>query len=161
MKRDMVFWLALLALAGGGGAVVYQKIRGLRNNNPGNIRSSKGTTWVGQTGVDSKGFVVFSSMEYGVRAVAIILRNYVSKYGLQTVAQIINRWAPPSENDTAAYTQFVAGVVGVEPGAPVDWLNDDEAMRLLIRAISRQENGPPALLAVSDATIQRGLSMAA
>lgn len=80
--------------------------RGVRNNNPFNIRRS-GTRWQGKlySGKD-KSFEVFTSMEYGIRAGIITLRTYVRVHKLTSVKAIISRFAPASENDTTGYISF-------------------------------------------------------
>ena len=87
--------------------------RGLRNNNPGNIRLTK-TVWAGQIipGTD-RSFCQFQTMAYGYRAMLMTLRNYRRKHGCQTVADFIRRWAPPVENDTAAYIRSVCRTLQV------------------------------------------------
>lgn len=79
--------------------------RGIRNNNPLNIRL--GDNWQGlrQEQTD-KAFCQFISMEYGLRAAFIILFNYLKKK-VDTPDKIIKRWAPPSENKTESYIEFV------------------------------------------------------
>jgi hypothetical protein len=121
--------------------------RGIRNNNPGNIVRS-GVSWVGmspdQSG-DSR-FIVFSAPEYGIRAMARVLKNYIAG-GYTTVQQIINRWAPPIENDTSAYVNAVASSMGVYPTAQID----ASFLEPLIAAIIQHENGQqpydPSLIA--------------
>lgn len=81
--------------------------------NPGNIRT--GQPWQGLADEqDDTGFCTFESAEYGIRAIMVILDNY-AKQGINTVQGIINRWAPPTENDTGAYIADVAQRVGVKP----------------------------------------------
>lgn len=75
----------------------------IARNNPFNIRS--GSAWRGRCG-DRKGFVEFSTLEYGVRAWLILMRNYRVR-GFRTIRQIISRFAPPTENDTERYIEFV------------------------------------------------------
>lgn len=88
------------------------KPRGVRNNNPGNIRKSS-DQWQGQvTGFDVA-FVAFDTPENGFRAMAKILLNYYRVYRLRTLRDIITRWAPPSENDTRNYVAYVAGQTGI------------------------------------------------
>ena len=74
--------------------------RGLRNNNPGNIDKGR-DEWEGQElpGDDPR-FCTFTSMAYGCRALIRTLMTYRMKHGLSTVREIINRWAPPVENNT-------------------------------------------------------------
>jgi hypothetical protein len=111
--------------------------RGLRNNNPGNIRHSS-TEWDGMSEeqTDSE-FVQFDSPVMGIRAMTRILRTYRLRYNLKTVSEIIMRWAPPNENDTPAYIDFVADQIRV--GA--DDLLTFEDYYGLVKAIIKFENG--------------------
>lgn len=86
--------------------------RGIRNNNPGNIRYGAYAKSHGATGGDSLGFAIFKSMEDGVEAAYDLIKGYVSR-GYDTIASIIKRYAPSSENDTAAYTAYVAKKTGI------------------------------------------------
>ena len=80
---------------------------GVRNNNPGNIRHST-SPWRGKVaGGGYKGFEVFTEERWGLRAMLIILRNYMTRYHLQTVPEIIHKYAPPSENATDRYVESV------------------------------------------------------
>jgi hypothetical protein len=101
------------------------------NCNPGNIRFSKTNQWEGQTG-SNKGFAVFKSPEYGARAAFKLLK----KRDGQTVSQIINAWAPPSENSTNNYIQFVCKQTGLTKNEKID--SDSEREKLL-NAIARME----------------------
>ena len=76
------------------------------NMNPLNIRFDRKTNWFGSRLKDRKGFVQFAAFSYGYRAAVMILRSY-AKRGLKTVPQIIETWAPRSENDTEAYIKTV------------------------------------------------------
>ena len=76
------------------------------NMNPLNIRFDRKTNWFGSKLKDRKGFVQFAAFSYGYRAAVMILRSY-AKRGLKTVPQIIETWAPRSENDTEAYIKTV------------------------------------------------------
>ena len=86
--------------------------RGIRNNNPGNIR--KGCKWKGLKFYQKDPcFCQFIAMRWGVRAMLVTLRTYVTKYKLKTIPRIINRWAPPEDNNnTLAYVKKVARDVG-------------------------------------------------
>lgn len=112
-----------------------KKPRGIRNNNPLNIRIS-GDNWQGANGDDGE-FVTFETPEKGIRAAARILKNYRDKYGLKSVGQIITRWAPPTENNTASYIKNVAKKVGIS--ANEDLL--DYEYQSLISAMIYHENG--------------------
>ena len=111
--------------------------RGIRNNNPGNIRH--GIDWDGLDKDQSKDeeFSQFSTPEYGIRAMFKILKTYNDKYNLNTIEGIINRWAPPIENDTEAYIDFVSSKVG-KNGSEV--LNEKDYISL-VQAIIHMENG--------------------
>jgi hypothetical protein len=129
--------------------------RGIRNNNPGNIRKS-GDAWQGLADIQpDTEFFSFADPVYGIRALAKILRNYRDRYGLNTVQGIINRWAPPVENNTGAYVRMVASKVGVAPTEPLTW--DAGQMRRLVSAIIQHENGQNPY---SMATITDGISRA-
>lgn len=81
--------------------------RGIRNNNPANIR--RGCNWKGLAKVQTdREFCQFDTMTWGVRALLVTLRTYVVKHHLHTVREIITRWAPPSDgNNTEKYIKFV------------------------------------------------------
>ncbi len=92
--------------------------RGLRNNNPLNIRRSK-DHWRGQCPQQTDpAFCQFESLEYGWRAAFVLLTSsYYQRHHLRTLRAIITRWAPPVENDTAAYITYVAHHTGFDPDA--------------------------------------------
>lgn len=134
-------------------STVVKLTRGIRNNNPGNIRHSS-AQWVGKAANQTdNSFVSFTDAVYGLRALAVTLRTYFTKYGLNTVRGIINRWAPPSENDTGAYVNAVAKAVGVSPDAPLSFARD---VPLLIAAIVKHENGTQPY---SSDTIAKAISL--
>ncbi|EPS1557821.1 structural protein [Proteus mirabilis] len=86
--------------------------RGERNNNPGNIRH--GSKWQGLSAQQTdKDFCQFVSPEYGIRAIYKLLQTYQNKYELNTVESIIDRYAPPNENNTAGYINRAAKDIGV------------------------------------------------
>lgn len=115
--------------------------RGIRNNNPGNIRWGQNWQGLKENGKEQdSSFCVFQSPEYGIRALAKLLRNYQSLYGLNTSRKIIGRYAPPNENQTQAYIQSVAQQLGIQPDSIVD-LNEETTLLIFIKAIIRFENG--------------------
>ena len=105
--------------------------RGIRNNNPLNIRKSA-DKWQGlSTLQEDREFFKFVSMEYGWRAAFVILcRTYYGKYKLKTIRDIVTRWAPPKENNTPAYIRHVSDYTGIGPDRdlgdpkthPTNWL---------------------------------------
>jgi len=109
--------------------------RGIRNNNPLNIRWYAINNWVGQVGKDESGFCIFDKPENGLRAAFILLRK-----GPRTVKGIVERWAPPNENDTQAYIDFVCKRLGVQADNHL-YLTVDDVMVALAKAIVRYENG--------------------
>ncbi|MFI2870524.1 hypothetical protein ACH69B_21810 [Klebsiella aerogenes] len=126
------------AVAGGGEASADGP-RGVRNNNPGNLEASSSNPWVGQTGSDGR-FAKFETPEHGIRALGRNLLSY-QRQGIDTVSDIINRWAPPSDNnDTAAYIKSVCAQLGVKADQPLDASNPD-TLQALCAAIIKHENG--------------------
>lgn len=131
-------------------AKLFHELRGLRNNNPGNIDYHAPNPWQGldkDKPTDGR-FCRFISPEYGIRAMARVLKNYTKRDGLpgvggpgiDTVREVINRWAPPSENVTSAYIAQVAKALGVMPDTPIN-IADRAVMLLLVESIIRHENG--------------------
>lgn len=117
--------------------------RGLRNNNPGNIRLS-GVKYVGEkTPSTDRAFKQFRTKAYGYRAMFVILRTYYNRYHLRTISSMIRRWAPESENDTRAYINHVAAWSGIGVADVVD-IKNREQMCAIVAAMSRMENGTRA-----------------
>lgn len=138
---SLVITVGVLMLLLGGGYAVYTATRGLRNNNPGNIVYDPNVAWEGLATPPSDGkFAVFINPTYGIRALAVTLETYASKYGLNTVDGIINRWAPPTENDTEAYKKDVAAELGVTSSTPLNMTASGDLPNL-VTAIIRHENG--------------------
>ncbi len=128
---------------------------GIRNNNPGNIRRTD-DPWEGLSeNQDDERFFTFDSPEYGVRAMARLLRNYQRNYNLKTVEEIINKWAPANENDTESYIEHVLQQLGIPPHSGVN-LEDDGLLTRLIKVMIRHENGGDF---IDDNTIQNGISL--
>ena len=98
----------------------------------------------------------FSAPMFGIRALAVILRNYQRKHGLKTIRAIIARWAPPSENDTEAYVAAVARATGFAADAALD-LEDPTTLAALVEAIIEHENGEQPY---SDALIEQAVASA-
>jgi hypothetical protein len=129
--------------------------RGIRNNNPGNIRW--GDDWRGLVPADQRtdpDFCQFIAPVYGVRAIGKILLSY-RRRGLNTVRSIIATWAPPIENDTGAYAAHVAEQCGVTPDEYLPASANGYAA--LVKAIIQHENGQQPY---SDNTIADALKLA-
>lgn len=133
--------------------------RGFRNKNPGNIDYNPANRWQGQVGIETTGspprFAVFESHEFGIRALAALLTTYQDRHNLRSVHQIINRWAPGNENDTASYVRAVCQKIGVGPNDALD-LRTYAHMRPLVEAIITHElGGQPYTDAVLDEGLRR------
>lgn len=113
--------------------------RGVRNNNPLNIRI--GNTWLGEVPnpTDSE-FEQFVSIRYGLRAAFVILRRYIRRYQRNTPARIISAWAPSSENNTEKYINTVCKRSGIAPGEIIDY-DDVVKMVRLVAAMAYVECG--------------------
>ena len=121
-------------------------MRGLRNNNPGNIRNSD-TLWKGEvTPSADRSFKQFTTMAYGYRAMIRLLQNYSRLNGCHTLRAMISRWAPPSENDTRSYISTVAHLTGIDPDRRIN-VADHDTMCSLAAAMSYVENGVKAVMA--------------
>ena len=130
--------------------------RGIRNNNPGNIRLTN-IQWQGMQGAQNDpAFIQFIDPVYGFRAMTRILRNY-QRRGLVTLRDMLNTYAPKSENDTNAYVDFVAKRIKVSPDVPLDL-----ALHLfpLLKAITEFENGSRFADFYDNETIQEGIALA-
>ena len=124
------------------------KTRGIRNNNPLNIRRSA-DRWVGARAEQTDpSFVQFQSMAYGYRAAWKTLQSYYRRFcSLSqpfTVRTIITRWAPPSENDTEAYIKNVlrlSGIGGKENLLPPENASGYHRISRLVAAMTCVECG--------------------
>lgn len=117
--------------------------RGLRNNNPLNIRKSTDLFQGEITPSGDSQFKQFETIAYGYRAAMRIISNYHRIYCLRTIRQIIGRWAPENENDTEAYVQLVSSYSGIPADHPID-INNREQVIPIIAGMSKVENGREA-----------------
>ena len=117
--------------------------RGLANRNPGNIRRSA-VRYRGEVQPSrDPAFKQFETMAWGYRAIFVLLDTYRVRHGLRTLAEMIARWAPPTENRTDAYIRAVAERTGIPADRPLDTRNR-ATMIPVAAAISRVENGVDA-----------------
>ena len=135
---------------------------GIDNNNPGNIEYD-GTDWLGLEGRGRTGrFCRFKTPAHGIRAMCRVLITYQSKRKaadgsrIDTVAEVVTRWAPPTENDTQSYIKSVRKRAGFEPGEIID-VHDYDDVRPLIEALIYHENGK---MPYSEAQLRRGIMLA-
>ena len=128
--------------------------RGIRNNNPLNIRI--GNTWLGERmNPTDQAFEEFVSIEYGYRATFCILRRYIRRFHKNTITAIVSTWAPASENNTQRYIDFVAAQMKISPVDVIDYGNKDQ-MTQLVAAMQLMECGVPADMA----KVEKGYDMA-
>lgn len=118
--------------------------RGVRNNNPGNLeRLNPRAGWNGALPDDQltdPRFEQFTTATWGLRALGMTLLAYQLRHGCRTPRTLIDRWAPPIENDTTSYVAQVALALGVGPDDRVDLCNPADLQRAVV-AIIRRENG--------------------
>ena len=127
--------------------------RNVRNNNPGNVDRTS-IRWQGMSAIqDDPRFIRFVAPQWGFRCMARILKGDYSE-GCDTVHELIDRWAPPVENDTSAYVLDVAHRLGVGPDEHLDF--PDQLLPLL-KAIALHEGGCPW----DDPVIQLGIDLEA
>jgi len=131
--------------------------RGIRNNNPGNIR--KGNSWKGliKPGADSA-FDQFENVPYGVRALYYTLYTYMTKHGLLSIRGIISRWAPPIENQTDKYIQYVSARLNRSADATTPWTKSQ--LMDLARAIIDMEVSPAiSRQYIKDSDLREGFNL--
>ena len=138
--------------------------RGIRNNNPGNLRW--GDPWQGlvpEAERTDKDFCQFTSPSWGIRAMCVVLITYQDKRKaadgskIDSVQEIISRWAPSVENNTPAYVQAVAASVGIPANSETLDLHDYATLSELVKAIIMHENGD---MPYSATQIDEGLKLA-
>lgn len=128
--------------------------RGIRNNNPLNIRI--GNTWLGErNNPTDPAFEEFVSLEYGLRAAFCILRRYIRRYHKNTVPAIVSTWAPSSENNTQRYIDIVCKRSGINPDQQIQF-EDAATMCKLVEAMAFVECGQP----IDGKKIEKGYTMA-
>ena len=125
--------------------------RNVRLANPGNVDRTS-IVWQGMSALqDDPRFIRFIGPQWGFRCMARILRGDYRE-GAVSVHELIDRWAPPVENDTSAYVTDVATRMNVDI---------DETLALpgqllpLLRSIAIHEGGCPW----PDSVIQLGIDL--
>ena len=143
--------------------------RGIRNRNPGNLdfnaRAFRRDPWVGELGIEKHRWPRFTTFEnevFGIRAMAKVLLTYhrhrkaADGSAIDTVQEIIDRWAPPVENDTDAYAAMVRRSLDVETGEEID-PDNPAVLFVLVESIIRHENG---VQPYGEATLKVGVDLA-
>ena len=116
--------------------------RGLRNCNPGNIRLG-GFRYRGEKRSSDTAFRQFESIEWGYRAMFVVLHTYAVKHNCNTLRKIITRYAPPSENHTESYIRRVVEATHLSPDEAISTANG-AVMTAIVAAMSEVENGVKA-----------------
>lgn len=113
--------------------------RGMMLNNPFNIRISS-NVWRGKiTPSRDPDFEQFATIGDGIHAGLTILCNYYKLHGCTTIAQIIARWAPDTENPTSNYTSFVASHCGVDRNNTYNVLDAGNLLKLATAIIEFEQ----------------------
>lgn len=158
MSRWLKILLALIVI---GAIVVTNLPKGLRNNNPGNIRTSR-DDWEGLADKHDDGeFFIFENPFWGIRALARILINYRARHGIDTIREVIDRYSPQAGdfpgNTEATHTAYISNVSKATGIGPDQRFVIDAALHVLIPAIIRHEIG---FNPFTDALISRSISAA-
>lgn len=104
--------------------------RGIRNNNPLNIRI--GNVWLGEVAEPTDpDFEQFISMVYGVRAGFVLIRRYIRHYHRTTIPQVIAAWAPSNENNTQRYIDTVCSISKISAEDTLEYFNEEQMVRLV------------------------------
>lgn len=128
--------------------------RGIRNNNPLNIRV--GNKWKHErVSTSEREFEVFDEMKWGIRAGFMVLFRYIDFYRLKTIPSIIKRWAPPSENITTAYIDTVCGLTGFPEETKIEYTQKG-TMCKIFKAMAVVETG----VKIDDDLISEGYDLA-
>lgn len=129
--------------------------RGLRNNNPGNLRA--GEDWKGEVGEDRDGFVIFQDMSWGIRAMATLIMNDISR-GYNTLSSLIGYWAPAEDhNPTSNYIASVASSTGLNPNQVIPL--ELATLAAIMRGMINFELGAGYKAMVSNDDIQEGIEL--
>jgi hypothetical protein len=130
--------------------------RGIKNNNPLNIRLHPANNWQGRIDPSKNtdgAFEQFIDPVWGIRAGARNIIFHYDRNGADTIRKLVALWAPPSENDTEAYVRFVARESGFEADQRLE-LHRYEHLKPVLVAMIRIENG---VQPYTDAQIDAGL----
>jgi hypothetical protein len=113
-------------------------------NNPGNIRYNSANKWLGQVKPEA-GFAQFSDIKYGIRAIVKLLKKYETSYKLNTITDIITKYAPANENKTEDYIKFVSDKIGLGPTEKLNLFStgkpDIDGIIKVVNAITKFETG--------------------
>jgi hypothetical protein len=138
------------------------KIRAVRNRNPLNIE--RRDPWQGlmpeadmtpEQKAETR-FCVFQSPKWGFRAAAHILIKYQDRDKIDTIAGIVAKWAPSTENDVVAYVRHVCELSEIAANAPVN-MHSYADVAPIVKAMATHEAGGWYF---SDEDLKAGLTLA-
>ena len=130
--------------------------KGIRNNNPGNLRDY-GINWLGLAEhVPDNGMCIFIDMKYGIRAFLECYHADVTKHGIATVQQYTTKYAPPSENNTSNYIGFICSHTGLNPDSPLP-TDTDTVVKLFQAQIGMEDGTASSMVSMDD--IQTGVAL--
>ncbi|MCF8428390.1 MAG: structural protein [Bacteroidia bacterium] len=134
--------------------------RGIRNNNPGNLRIST-ETWIGKIDRSKntdKSFEQFIELRWGIRAMMRNIITAINTKKLDTIRKLITKYAPPEDNnDTEAYISAVVRKVGISDRTVLG--TDQATLIKLTTAIIEHENGANTYKYITPDDIQEGYSI--
>ena len=110
----------------------------IKRNNPGNIRATS-TKWLGENTPKGEAFCHFRDLLYGCRAMLKLLKRYIEVKECKTIRKVVSRWAPPSENNTRSYIDYVARSMDTHPDD--DLVVDKDTLIRLASAMTWMEHG--------------------
>lgn len=139
------------------------KTLGLRNNNPGNIEFGPfAKKWGGELGEGGR-FASFPMMSDGFRVLCELLQAYYAikrPDRIDTIKEVVNRWAPSNENNVKAYIADLCATTGLEEDDRLSF-DDYNTLWWLSFAIAEHENGKSAVAEyVSNDDVSAGVTAA-
>ncbi len=88
-------------------------------------------------------FCEFETLDWGWRAAfKLLTRTYYHQYRLYTIRTIISRWAPPNENNSQAYANYVATMCATRVDRILPSPTQDATLwQKIVHAMAEYENG--------------------
>lgn len=133
--------------------------RGIRNNNPGNLKKTN-INWQGevQPGTDQV-FEQFITPAYGVRALIKDIKGDIQNKGADTISKLIYTYAPPGENNTENYINVLSYMVGIPRDSPI--FPTKEIIKKIAQGIANFENYgvKPLNYTINDSLFNEAYSM--
>lgn len=114
--------------------------RAWRNCNPGNIRKGDFSINCGAIGDDGS-FAIFPSEDIGMKAIITLFRSQA--YINLSLKDAIFRYAPPNENNSAAYLNFINTNTGIAVTTPLNTLKAQDFQKIakFIQIVEGWEKG--------------------